>query len=270
MIFIDTVNRLRQLPEKDDPTFLRRRRTAVSNDSLTLSEAATYVQHITLSSNSAMELTPVDSIIANLIETLVQQFEHSDVNVRALSQLAAGAKGWQLPLQTPPLEPIKSAPSDYASELRAGHRKIADKRFEFTLTGRSNHQKKLLLLFRIHHLKSSDVEKFQALSPTQHLSTPYSAEQLDSLPDHWSFEMDQDGESEPLSSLYSEVKDHASYQVSFSGLQIWYEREQDALPLLIADNRYGYIYIGNYGVIQPRRDQQTPSMHHEGDIDTSA
>ncbi len=270
MIFIDTVNRLRQLPERDDTVFQRRRRTVNSNDSLTLSEAATYVQHITLTADAAFELTPVDSIIANILETLLEQFENQKLDVTALSQLAANQEDWELPLQTPPLEQAKDSPTDYTEHLKAQHKKGIEKRFEFTLVGKSNQQRKLMLLFRIQHLNTSAVQRLQGIPPNQQLTTPYSIEQLQSLPEHWTFEMDQDGEQQPLSSLYNNVSTRATYTISVPGLQIWYEKERDALPLLIADPNFGYVYIGNYGTGSTASERQSPTIHHEGDIDTSA
>lgn len=269
MIFIDTVNRLNQLPEREDPRFQRRRTLSSSQDSLTLSEAAAYVQQITLSQELASELVPIDSILANVLEVILQQLEPQQITVHALSQLAGAANDWELVLQTPPAEKPNNDSPDYGDDLKPQRHKHNEKHFECTLHGSDNSQKKVTLHFNIQHLQSDYLTSFKNLPPIQHLSTPYQAEQLEDLPARWSFEIDQDGESTPLEALYSYAPP-AKYTISATGLQIWLQRAKDSLPLLIGDTQCGYIYIGNYGAYEAHKESAEDTIQHSSDIDTSA
>lgn len=270
MIFIDTVNRITQLPEREDPTNFRRRRSRTDKDSLTLSEAAAHVQQITLSYEYATDLTPTDSIIANMLEAVLQQVDDLNIQVEALSQFAPANNSWHLTLQTPPLGQEVAKPS-YASSIKELQKDKQIKRIELHLIGQDQTDKLCQLTFIPHHLSAHLRQSLLQLPPKQTLHTPYSAHELEPLPLHWVFEIDQDGEAEPLASLY-ELSAVATppYQAQFTGLQIWFERQQDALPLLISDKRLGYIYLGNYEAYSNREHEPEVGNSASGSLDTSA
>lgn len=270
MIFIDTVNRITQLPEREDPTNFRRRRSRIDKDSLTLSDAAAHVQQITLSHEYATDLTPTDSIIANMLEAVLQQLDDSRIHVEALSQFAPANDSWQLTLQTPPLSQTENGPS-YASNIKELKKEKSFKRIELHLIGQDNTDKLCLLTFIPHHLSAPLNQLLLTLPPKQTLTTPYTVHELESLPLHWLFEIDQDGEVEPLASLYEmgNIR-HADYRIQFSGLQIWFERQEDALPLLISDQRLGYIYLGNYEAYSRRSSEPDTSIGVSGSLDAEA
>ncbi|MBM6551452.1 hypothetical protein [Marinomonas ostreistagni] len=271
MIFIDTVNRIKQLPEHDDFTRFRRRRERYSDDSLTLSEAAAKVHHIVLSYESDSALTPTDSIIANMLETVLQQLDQNQIVVEALTRLAPQNDGWQVALQTPPLQSSGTEQSGYAApSINPQHKGQAPRTFEFQIAGQGN-TKICHVTFIARHLEPALLQAFNALGPVQSIDTPYNDEQLDTLPENWVFEIDQDGEPNPLEKLYDlEGTSAVRYDAAFLGLQIWFERQRDALPLLISDQRLGYIYIGNYEVTYQREEGTERPTRPLGDIDTSA
>ncbi|MCC4273164.1 MAG: hypothetical protein DSY86_04780 [Marinomonas sp.] len=266
MIFIDTINKLTQLPEREEQTHFRRRRSKASQDSLTLSEAASHVQQINLSYEYATALTPTDSIIANMLEAVLQQLEHQHVHVEALSQFAPRDSSWQLTLQTPPLSQNDNTPS-YADSAKDLKHEKQFKRIELHLLGSDGTDKPCLLTFIPHHLSAPLRQALFTLNPMQSLTTPYTSNELDSLPQHWLFEIDQDGESEPLTSLHTSAK---AQTIQYNGLQIWFERQQDSLPLLISDQQLGYIYIGNYETYSAREDEPEEHVNTSGSLDLNA
>ncbi|MGB2064258.1 hypothetical protein MGA5115_00830 [Marinomonas gallaica] len=270
MLFIDTVKRINQLPEREDHAHFRRRRNSPSKDSLTLSDAASHVQQITLTYEYATELTPTDSIIANMLEAVIQQVDQLHIHVEALSHFAPANDSWQLPLQTPPPSFTTNEPS-YGDSVKDLKHEKQNKKIELHLLGADGTEKVCLLTFVTHHLSDTLRQALIKLSPKQTLHTPYSAEQLEPLPQQWLFEIDQDGEAEPLEDLYnSGSAPKADYDVSFAGLQIWFERQNDALPLLISDVTLGYIYIGNYEAYGHDANAPEESNMSSGTLDTSA
>lgn len=271
MIFIDTVNRIKQLPEHDDFTRFKRRRERPADDSLTLSEAAAQVQHIILSYESDAALTPTDSIIANMLETVIQQLDQNQIVVEALTRLAPQNDRWQVSLQTPPINAAATRQTDYTAASTHPQKKgPAPRTFEFQIAGEGT-TKTCHVTFMPRHLEPALQQAFDALDPIQSIQTPYNAEQLDALPDNWVFEIDQDGEPNPLEKLYDlEGTSEVRYDAAFLGLQIWFERQRDALPLLISDQRLGYIYIGNYEVFYHHEEGAERPFGALGDIDTSA
>ena len=270
MIFIDTVNRLKQLPEHDDFTRFRRRRERTTDDSLTLSDAAAQVQHILLSYDSDVALTPTDSMIANMLETLLQQLDKSEVSIEALTRLAPQDTNWQVSLQTPPLTPSRQRTGAYEASNKSTHKGPQPRTFEFHIQG-ENSTKVCHVTLIPRHLNAQLLAAFSALSPMQTIRTPYREDSLDTLPDNWVFEIDQDGDPNPLETLYDlEGTSKVRYEAAFLGLQIWFERQRDALPLLISDQRLGYIYIGNYEVFYSREESTERPIQALGDIDTDA
>lgn len=270
MLFIDTVNRIKQLPEREDHANFRRRRNHPSKDSLTLSDAASNVQQIILTYEYAVELTPTDSIIANMLEAMLKQVDHQGIHVEALSQFAPAEHSWKLPLQSPPVAQPNSTPS-YANNIKELKREKQTKHLELELHGSDGTIKVCLITFISHHLSHSLQQALTNLNPKQSLHTPYKADELRPLPEQWTFEIDQDGEAEPLEDLYNNsAANKADYFVSYTGLQIWFERQNDALPLLISDLSLGYIYIGNYETYG--RTPNTPEKGNEpsGTLDTNA
>lgn len=269
MIFIDTINRITQLPEREDPTNFRRRRSRTDKDSLTLSEAAAHVQQITLSYENASSLTPTDSIIANMLEAVLQQLDDLNIHVEALSQFAPTNDSWQLTLQTPPLSQEQTKPS-YVTSVKDLQKDKQLKRIELHLIGQDKTDKLCLLKFIPHHLSPPLRQALLQLPPKQTLHTPYSAHELELLPLHWAFEIDQDGEAEPLASLYDNNNvPTAHYHPQFNGLQIWFERQEDALPLLLSDPRFGYIYLGNYEAYSNREYEPGEEGNFSGSLDTN-
>ena len=270
MIFIDTVSKLTQLPEREAPTHFRRRRTRPSQDSLTLSDAAAHVQQISLSYEYATELTPTDSIIANMLEAILRQLDSPEIQVEALSQFAPANHSWQLTLQTPPLSQNTNSPS-YADSIKDLQHEKQFKRIELHLLGSDGTDKLCLITFIPHHLSASLRQALRQLEPRQNLSTPYSVNELELLPQNWTFEIDQDGEEAPLESLYdkSEGLPH-SLVPQFNGLQIWFERQEDALPLLLSDQKLGYIYIGNYETYHQTEYEPEVSNGSSGSLDINA
>lgn len=271
MLFIDAVNRIKQTPEHDDFARFKRRRERSSDDSLTLSDAAAHVQQIVLSYESDAELTPTDSIIANMLETLLQQLDRPDIEVEALTRLAPQNDSWQVSLQTPPIEPITANSGGYdALSKSATNKNTSQRTFEFRIDGQ-NATKTCHITLIPRHLESGLHKQFDALQPLQAIQTPYNERQLETLPDTWTFEVDQDGEPNPLETLYDlEGTSTVHYYASFLGLQIWFERQRDALPLLISDHRLGYVYIGNYEVFHSREERSERPIGALGDIDTNA
>lgn len=270
MIFIDTVNRITQLPEREDPTNFRRRRSRTDKDSLTLSEAAAHVQQITLTYESATDLTPTDSIIANMLEAVLQQVDDLNIQVEALSRFAPANDAWQLTLQTPPIRQSQSQPS-YANSIKELQKEKPFKRIELHIIGQDKTDKLCLLTFIPHHLTTVLNQALLKLPPKQTLHTPYSAHELEPLPLHWLFEIDQDGEVEPLASIYNiGTATTADYTAQFNGLQIWFERQQDALPLLISDRRLGYVYLGNYEAYSTREQEPEAGDGTSGSFNSSA
>lgn len=270
MIFIDTVNRITQLPEREDQTNFRRRRSRAPQDSLTLSDAAAHVQQITLSYEYATELTPTDSIIANILEAVLQQLDDLNIHIEALSQFAPADHSWQLVLQTPPLSQTESGPS-YADSIKDLQQEKQFKRIELHIYGADGTDKLCQLTFIPHHLSTPLRQALVKLNPKQSLHTPYSINELDPLPEHWTFEIDQDGEVAPLEDLYEMgAAAPSSYQPKFNSLQIWFERQEDALPLLITDQRLGYIYLGNYETYGKREHEPDAIIGKSGSLDTSA
>lgn len=270
MIFIDTVNRIKQLPERDTG-ILRRKYSRPETDSLSLSDAATHVQQIVLTYQAATQLTPTDSIIANILETLLQQLDRTNLTVEALSTLAPREESWSLTLQTPPIEQASSESPSYADKLKKAHQHADYKTFELSIYGRNGAQKICHISFLPHHLEPSLLNNLHKLQPQQEVRTPYTQEQLDPLPQNWLFEIDQDGEPDPLHEIYDKQDEHrTTYLAKHVGLQIWFERHQDALPLLISDQKFGYIYIGNYEVNIERPETSEHNVPRIGDIDTSA
>ncbi|SBS27856.1 hypothetical protein MAQ5080_00929 [Marinomonas aquimarina] len=270
MIFIDTVNRITHLPEREAPTHFRRRRSRTDKDSLTLSEAAAHVQQITLSYENASNLTPTDSIIANMLEAVLQQLDDLNIHVEALSQIAPANNSWQLTLQTPPLSQADTGPS-YASNVKELQKDKPFKRIELHLIGEDKTNKLCQLTFIQHHLSAPLQQALVQLPPKQTLHMPYSAHELELLPLHWVFEIDQDGEAEPLASLYeTSTFKPADYTAQFNSLQIWFERQEDALPLLISDRRLGYVYLGNYEAYTSEEHAPEAGNITSGTLDTNA
>lgn len=263
MIFIDTINRIRQLPEREDASFIRRRRARQSEDSLTLSDAASHVQQISLSYEQDTELTPADSLIANILETFLQQLDQPSARVEALSILAPKKNSWKLHLQTPPVS--ASETNQYTHALKH----TRPKQFEVELRGSDGSKETCYISFIAHHLSTTSQTKLNNLPPIQTIQTPYQAEQLDYFPKHWTFEIDQDGELNPLQQMYEEASNQDNSS-SIPGLQIWLERHLDALPIIISDQMFGYVYIGNYWIQQESGEHSEQHSHPSEQLDTKA
>ena len=196
--------------------------------------------------------------------------DHQNIAIEALTRLAPQSTDWQVALQTPPIPPQASLSGAYVDTHKTTQKGTQPRTFEYRILG-VNSSKTCHVTLIPRHLDAQLLRKFNTLAPVQTIQTPYEADQLSTLPDSWTFEIDQDGEPNPLETLYA-LEDTAkvNYVASIVGLQIWFERQRDALPLLISDQRLGYVYIGNYEIFYHREESSERPIQALGDLDTSA
>ncbi|MBJ7537042.1 hypothetical protein [Marinomonas transparens] len=256
MLFIEALSKANSQPKTRPLINKRKNRTIISNrDSVALSSAAHQVKEIHLDSREKTPLTPSNSIFANLIEHVINYLTGAKLTLHSPEELNLEQNDWQLFLQVPPVN-TENTKKQGSYLVPAIHRQPPAKQLIFHIPVKPAYGKtiEMTLLLSAHH-GSPEIPQLFHLFPKENqlpaLNTPYTPEFIDQQITHYHVLLDQDGEADQLSPLYSYVNqsriidEHAS-QPLLSGLRIWRAKGNILNPVVLGDNRIGMLFFGHY------------------------
>lgn len=255
MLFIEALNRTSTKPTDRQPLSRGKSRLFVSNkDSVDLSSAAHQVKEIHVDSDIKEPLTAASSIFANLMEHVLNYLIQANLEVYSPEELDLDQKEWKLFLQVPPMGMDSPTPkAGYGAPAIKAHPPAKQLIFHIPVKPAYGLATEMTLLMSPHQ-GSPEVPSFfynlpkETRLPT--LNTPYSPEFIEQQVTHYHILLDQDGEADQLSPLYSQVNqsklDDNSIPSAIHGLRIWKVRNKVLTPAVLGDERIGLIFIGHH------------------------
>lgn len=256
MLFIETINKVAAHPDKKKLLVKGKRRSSVTNkDSVDLSSAGHQVKEIHLDSHAKKPLTASSSVFANLIEHVLAQLLSSKVHLHSPEELGLDNKDWKLFLQVPPISiEKKKATAGYLPPQRYQN---TTKPLIFHIPVKPSYGPAVeMTLMLSPHNGSPEIPEFfhnfQQESWLPMLSTPYSPDFLRQQISHYHVFIDQDGEADQLSPLYTFVNQSRLMVIeeqlpkSIAGLRIWRARQNSLSPIVLGDQKTGLIFIGHH------------------------
>lgn len=254
MLFVEAINKTMSQPNgKKWLTKNKHRTTDHHQDSVELSSAAHEVKEIYLDSEESTPLTASFSIFANLIEHVLGHIFNDTLHLHSPEELSLDQKKWALFLQVPPSTETNNAKT--ATYLAPGSDKLATTKqliFHIPVKPFYGNTLDMIVLVSAHVGSPKPLECF-ATHPKETtlpiLRTPYTPEFLAQQTSHFHIFLDQDGEPDQLSPLYSHVNQSRLIEKnipSITGLRVWRAKKNILTPAVLGDNRIGLLFIGHY------------------------
>ena len=267
MIFIEPTTRVRDFKDVRSLRHDKAKINRPEQDHLTLSDAASEVHEIILSDDQAYELTSTDTILANLIEHILNSATQAKVGVISIQQIDTQAKGWQIQLQTPPRQST-SANQSYAPVAKQHIKGSKNQLIKLPIVSQDQQNSIWSIIITCtHSALASDLIRMAQQEFLPPMITPYTSDMIEKLPSAWAFIVDQDGEPDPLRELY-QGQETKNWQ-GLIGLQWWFDAPEQRLPIVVSDQQFGYVYVGNF-VPQHPEERSIQEFDEATSKDTSA
>ena len=255
MLFIEAISKAKSQTSGKHLLAKSKTRTPIVNqDSVDLSLAAHQVKEIHLESQTKEPLTAASSIFANLIEHTLRHITKNKLHLHSPEELNLEDKDWQLFLQVPPTDTDKSkkvagyvAPKTYQSTAK-------QLIFHIPVKPSYGPATEITLLISSHR-GSPDTPNFFDQFPKENwlteLETPYLPEIINQQQTHHHLFLDQDGEEDQLTPLYSLVNqsrltEENALPQEIQGLRIWKAKSSTLEPILLGDKKIGLLFVGHY------------------------
>lgn len=256
MLFIEAINRAStQSNEKKLLSRAKYRPTISNKDSVDLSSAAHQVKEIHLDSQAKTPLTASISVFANLIEHTLRHLISTNLHLHSPEELNLDLKKWALFLQVPPTSADKDNPS-VAYKTSTGHRRPPAKQLIFHIPVKPSYGAPIeMTLLLSPHNGSPETPNifhtFQKESTLPVLRTPYPPEFLQQQATHHHILLDQDGEPDQLSPLYTHINQSRiissdNLPPEISGLRIWRSKNNALTPVVLGDDKIGLLFVGHH------------------------
>ncbi|MCV2401567.1 hypothetical protein OFY17_01605 [Marinomonas sp. C2222] len=261
MLFIEAINKVAAHPDKKKLLVKGKRRSSVTNkDSVDLSSAGHQVKEIHLDSHAKQPLTASSSVFANLIEHALTYLLNSKIYLHSPEELGLDNKDWKLFLQVPPISIEKK--KTIAGYLPPQRYQNTTKPLIFHIPVKPSYGPAVeMTLMLSPHSGSPEIpeffQNFQQESWLPMLSTPYSPEFLRQQVSHYHVFIDQDGEVDQLSPLYtfvnqSRLTEESNIPKSTHGLRIWKAKHNTLEPVLLGDERVGALFVHHHTTLDSR------------------
>ncbi|ETX10483.1 hypothetical protein MUS1_14710 [Marinomonas ushuaiensis DSM 15871] len=255
MLFIEAINRTGIQSNAKKLISREKKHPTISNkDSVDLSSAGHQVKEIHLDSEEKVQLTASTSVFANLIEHVLSHVMGAKLHLHSPEELSLDTKEWKLFLQVPPISTEDSQKTAGYIEPEI-HRQPPAKQLIFHIPVKPSYgiSIEMTLLLSPHHGSPETPSLFHTL-PKENwlpvLNTPYSPDFLAQQLTHYHILLDQDGEPDQLSPLYSHInqsKITANRDLaSTSGLRIWRAKNKTLTPVVLGDSEIGLLFVAHY------------------------
>ncbi|MBR7887530.1 hypothetical protein J9B83_01155 [Marinomonas sp. A79] len=254
MIFVEAINKTITQPNgKKWLTKNKYRPAGHHQDSVELSSAAHEVKEIFLDSEESTPLTASSSIFANLVEHVLSHVFNDSLHLHSPEELMLDQKSWALFLQVPPSNETNNKSPSYLTP--EGYKPPISKQLIFHIPVKPFYGNTLdMTLLMSSHNGSPKPPEFFATHPKETtlpiLRTPYSPEFLAQQTSHFHIFLDQDGEPDQLSPLYSHVNQsrltEQNTSPNITGLRVWRAKKNILTPAVLGDNRIGLLFVGHY------------------------
>ncbi len=255
MLFIEAINKAN--PQSSGKKLIsreRKRPTISHKDSVDLSSAGNQVKEIHLDSHEKTQLTAPASVFANLIEHVLSHTMGTKLHLHSPEELSLDSKDWKLFLQVPPVraEHTQRTAGYIEPEI---HKQPPAKQLIFHIPVKPAYGVpiEMTLLLSPHHGSPETHSLFHTLPKESWLpvlNTPYSPDFLSQQLTHYHILLDQDGEPDQLSPLYSHInqsKISANQDPSnTSGLRIWRAKNHVLTPVALGDKEIGLLFVAHY------------------------
>jgi hypothetical protein len=256
MLFIEALNKASTQPNEKKLIARAKYRPIISNkDSVDLSSAAHQVKEIHLDSQAKTQLTAATSVFANLIEHVLSHILNTNLHLHSPEELNLDLKEWKLFLQVPPMSIGKGKRADDYIVPEVPQRPPA-KQLIFHIPVKPSYgiPVEMTLLLSPHNGSPETpnlFHTFQKESWLPVLHTPYLPEFLEQQITHYHILLDQDGEPDQLSPLYthvnqSRITSEESIPPDIIGLRIWRARNNTLTPVVLGDKQIGLLFVGHH------------------------
>ena len=260
MLFIEALNRASTQPNEKKLISRAKYRPIISNkDSVDLSSAAHQVKEIHLDSQTKSPLTASTSVFANLIEHVLSHLINTNVHLHSPEELNLDTKDWKLFLQVPPMTKEKDNKSvEYVAPEVLQRPPAKQLIFHIPVKPSYGIPIEMTLLLSPHN-GSPEAPSIFYTFPKENwlpvLRTPYPPEFLEQQITHYHILLDQDGEPDQLSSLYthinqSRVMSEDTFSPQTFGLRIWRAKNNTLTPVVLGDSQIGLLFVGHFKPIE--------------------
>ncbi|NLQ17639.1 hypothetical protein HGG82_08355 [Marinomonas sp. M1K-6] len=258
MLFIEALHRTSTQPNEKKLISKAKYRPIISNkDSVDLSPVAHQVKEIHLDSQAKTALTASTSIFANLIEHVLSHAFNTNLHLHSPEELNLDIKEWKLFLQVPPINRDKNKKTDdYIAIAPEIHQRPPAKQLIFHIPVKPSYgiPVEMTLLVSPHNGSPETPNLFHTFAKESWLPilrTPYSPEFLEQQASYYHILLDQDGELDQLSPLYSHInqsriENEGSLPAHLFGLRIWRAKNNTLTPVVLGDKQIGLLFIGHY------------------------
>lgn len=276
MLFIEAINRIStQSSEKKLISREKKRPTISNKDSVDLSSAGHQVKEIHLDSQEKTQLTAATSVFANLIEHVLSHVMSTKLHIHSPEELSLDTKEWKLFLQVPPIN--TENPQRTAGYIEPEiHSQPPAKQLIFHIPVKPSYgiPIEMTLLLSPHHGSPETPSLFHTLPKESWLpvlNAPYPPDFLAQQLVHYHILLDQDGESDQLSPLYTHINQskiitNQGLSTNTSGLRIWREKNNTLTPVVLGDSEIGLLFIAHYkpldsSISEKKRAFQTSNLY---------
>jgi hypothetical protein len=260
MLFIEALNRASTQPNEKKLISRAKYRPIISNkDSVDLSSAAHQVKEIHLDSQTKSPLTASTSVFANLIEHVLSHLINTNAHLHSPEELNLDIKDWKLFLQVPPMTKEKDNKSvEYVAPEVLQRPPAKQLIFHIPVKPSYGIPIEMTLLLSPHN-GSPEAPSIFYTFPKENwlpvLRTPYPPEFLEQQITHYHILLDQDGEPDQLSSLYthinqSRVMSEDTFSPQTFGLRIWRAKNNALTPVVLGDSQIGLLFVGHFKPIE--------------------
>ncbi|QUX90826.1 hypothetical protein CYL31_05140 [Marinomonas sp. A3A] len=260
MLFIEALNRASTQPNEKKLISRAKYRPIISNkDSVDLSSAAHQVKEIHLDSQTKSPLTASTSVFANLIEHVLSHLINTNAHLHSPEELNLDTKDWKLFLQVPPMTKEKDNKSvEYVAPEVLQRPPAKQLIFHIPVKPSYGIPIEMTLLLSPHN-GSPEAPSIFYTFPKENwlpvLRTPYPPEFLEQQITHYHILLDQDGEPDQLSSLYthinqSRVMSEDTFSSQTFGLRIWRAKNNTLTPVVLGDSQIGLLFVGHFKPIE--------------------
>ncbi|MGO2236277.1 hypothetical protein B6N13_19130 [Marinomonas sp. UCMA 3892] len=260
MLFIEALNRASTQPNEKKLISRAKYRPVISNkDSVDLSSAAHQVKEIHLDSQNKSPLTASTSVFANLIEHVLSHLINGNAHLHSPEELNLDTKDWKLFLQVPPMTKEKDNKSvEYVAPEVLQRPPAKQLIFHIPVKPSYGIPVEMTVLLSPHN-GSPEAPSIFYTSPKENwlpvLRTPYPPEFLEQQITHYHILLDQDGEPDQLSPLYthinqSKVMGEDSFSPHTFGLRIWRAKNNTLTPVVLGDSQIGLLFVGHFKPIE--------------------
>lgn len=272
MLFIEAINRASTQSNEKKLMGRGRNRSAISNkDSVDLSSAAHQVKEIYLDGQEKIQLTASASVFANLIEHVLNHIMNSKLRLNSPEELSLDTKKWKLFLQVPPIktEDTPRIAGYIAPEI---HNQPPAKQLIFHIPVKPVYGAPIEMTVLLSpHQGSPETPKLFHTLPKENwlsvLNTSYSPDFLVQQLTDYHIALDQDGEPDQLTPLYT-LADQRQFKDTpppkeVQGLRVWRVKGNQLIPIILGDEKLGVLFLGHHKALDSRplsneeRTQQT-------------